>query len=193
MDKLFDADGHTYYAYDMGTICTNEWKEINNNWYYFGKSGEMQKNKWIDATYYCGNDGKMLKNGKSPEGYEVDNNGKVLEQYKMLIIVNDFQYIYDTYCEEPWAEIGSDGSYISIDTNPYDSKSEWGQQLYFSKAYNATETLLKLFNFPEYVSKQLGKTSALDGKQTESNEYVTVTWSYRPSEGAEIMFMKKPK
>ena len=32
----------------------------------------------------------------------------------------DFKWIYDTLCDSTWAEVGADGSYLSVDTNPYD-------------------------------------------------------------------------
>ena len=32
----------------------------------------------------------------------------------------DFKTIYDEYCSSIWADVGSDGSYLAIDTNPYD-------------------------------------------------------------------------
>lgn len=184
-----------YFIDKMGIIYTDGWKEIDKEWYYFNSDGSMKQNEWFEATYYFGNDGKMLKNTKSPEGYDIDNDGKVLEQYKSSLLANDFKYIYQEYCKYPWAEVGADGSFISIDSNPDDLDSS--DYPYLSKQYvkdagDATKKILKILGFPDYVSKQMDHTSFSDGKQTETLGDITVTWTYHPDRGIEIMFVKKP-
>lgn len=50
------------------------WKQIGSKWYYFSKSGAMQKGKWI-GNYYVGSDSVMATNtwiGK----YHVNGSGK---------------------------------------------------------------------------------------------------------------------
>ena len=64
----------TWYQYTTGEIPTNDWREIEDNWYYFDGSGYMVKNQWVDR-YYVGNDGKMLKETTTPDGHYVDENG----------------------------------------------------------------------------------------------------------------------
>ena len=63
----------TWYQYTTGEIPTNDWREIEDNWYYFDGSGYMVKNQWVDR-YYVGNDGKMLKETTTPDGHYVDEN-----------------------------------------------------------------------------------------------------------------------
>ena len=176
----------------MGIIFTDGWKEVNNAWYYFNYDGPMKKNEWYEATYYFGEDGKMLKNAKSPEGYEVDGDGKVLEQYKSELLAKDFKYIYQVYCKYPWGEVGKDGSYISIDTNPDDiDDKKYGSTMYLKEATEAIEEILKNLAFPDYVYKNMMTTSYADRKQTETVGDVTVTWEYHPDKGLEVMIMKK--
>ena len=191
---LVTIKDNTYYIDKFGIIFTSGWKEVDKDWYYFKDDGTMKKNEWYEATYYFGDDGKMMKNGKSPEGYEVDGEGKVLEQYKSVLLAKDFKYIYKEYCKYPWAEVGSDGSYISIDTNPddYDSSDHpYLSSLYIKEAFGAIEKILKVLGFPDYVSKEIKNTSFKDGKQTEVLGDVTVNWTYHPDKGVEIMFVKK--
>ena len=193
-DSLVTIDGDTYFIDKMGIIFKNDWKQVGKDWYYFDENGKMKKNQWHNATYYLGDDGKMLVNTKTPDGYEVDNDGKVLEKYKDEVAAKDFKYIYKEYCKYPWAEVGSDGSYISIDTNPddYDSSDHpYLSSLYIKEAFGAIEKILKVLGFPDYVSKEIKNTSFKDGKQTEVLGDVTVNWTYHPDKGVEIMFVKK--
>ena len=191
-NNLINIEGETYFIDDKGLLFTNGWKEIEKVNYYFNDNGKMVKNSWVDATYYVDADGKMLRNTTSPEGYELDKEGKVLEQYKNKLLANDFKYLYLKYCDDKWAECGSDGSFISIDTNPgnYDS-SDYRSSTYLRDATGATKSILKDLGFPDYVYKSMEKTTSLDGKQKEVNGDVIVTWSYRPGNGLEVMFMKK--
>lgn len=56
-----DSDSNMQYKFKDGHFAENEWVFHNNNYYYFSKSGIMQKNKWVDNDYYVGSDGIMKK------------------------------------------------------------------------------------------------------------------------------------
>jgi hypothetical protein len=84
--------------YDMGggNYPVEQWKKIDNKWYYFNESGyirygwvpdggkwyycwsdgAMCANRWIDGLYYVGSDGAMLTNTTTPDGYKVGADGK---------------------------------------------------------------------------------------------------------------------
>lgn len=68
-----DSQGK-WYQYTTGEIPKNDWREIDDDWYYFDGSGYIVKDQWVDR-YYVGNDGKMLKDTTTPDGNYVDENG----------------------------------------------------------------------------------------------------------------------
>lgn len=90
-----------YLKEDTGTYAVNEWVNINENWYYFGKdsnsaAGWVRVNKkwyymdpstgimktgWLqnsDGNWYYLDDttGEMLSKTRTPDGYYVEKNGK---------------------------------------------------------------------------------------------------------------------
>ena len=101
----------------------------------------------------------------------------------------DFNDIYDKYCSPTWASVGSDGSYLSIDTNPFD----WDDDgIAFSEANTAIKKVNNALGLPDSLYSDMGETSALDGKQSEtfSEQGITVTWKYHPDNGLEVTYKK---
>ncbi len=97
----------------------------------------------------------------------------------------DFKALYNKYCKSTWAEYGSDGSYLSIDTNPYD----WDDDgLAYPEAYTAIKNVASALGMPSSLINDMGETTSLDGKQTETYGDVTVTWKYHPDKGLEVTF-----
>lgn len=68
-----DASG-SWYQYATGEIPKNQWREIDDAWYYFNEAGYMVTDQWVDR-YYLGSNGKMLVNTTTPDGHFVDENG----------------------------------------------------------------------------------------------------------------------
>lgn len=99
--------------------------------------------------------------------------------------------LYDEYCESPWAELGSDESYLSIDTNPYnyDSDSDYSTY-YFLDAYEAVENINEALELPDSLLNEMGETTSLMGKQTETYDDIgiTVSWTYHPDNGLEVTY-----
>ncbi|MBE6621724.1 MAG: zinc-ribbon domain-containing protein [Ruminococcaceae bacterium] len=101
----------------------------------------------------------------------------------------DFEKLYDEYCTSIWADVGSDGSYLSIDTNPYEKDDDG---LAYPAAYTAIKEVNKALGLPESVISEMGETTSADGKQTETFEEqgVTVSWKYHPDKGLEVTYKK---
>lgn len=100
----------------------------------------------------------------------------------------DFKAIYDKYCSSTYATVGSDGSYLSIDTNPYDIDD-----------YTTTGSIQAIIDvnsalgLPDYVLDDMGSTTAMMGRQSEdfSDLGISVSWSYHPDKGLEVTYKAK--
>ncbi len=99
----------------------------------------------------------------------------------------NFQALYDEYCDSEWAAVGSDGSYLSIDTNP-DNEDDNG--IACPEAYYAIMNINEALGLPDSLLEDMGSTTALMGKQSEtySDPGVTVSWSYHPDNGLEVTY-----
>ena len=59
--KLPDSNGDSYWYYftSTGKAAVDNWKKIDNKWYYFDDEGRMGTGWVDDDMYYCGDDGVM--------------------------------------------------------------------------------------------------------------------------------------
>ena len=73
-----------WYEEADGSYPTNQWRFINNKWYYFDNIGYMLENRWV-GNYYVGADGDMLVSTSTPDGYYVDANGKWIEGIRKTV------------------------------------------------------------------------------------------------------------
>lgn len=99
----------------------------------------------------------------------------------------DFSEIFETYCgDNLWAEIAVDDSYFSIDTNPFDIEDYTNYD-----ALDSIEQVNRALGFGDSLYQKMLQTRSLDGRPTQSNEYVTVSWTYHPDHGLQVMYEKK--
>ena len=116
---------------------------------------------------------------------------KVGNQTKQIYVIVkeklDFETIFDRYCDEEWASVGKDNSYLSIDTNPNDY-----DDFYIYAADSAIVKINAALNLPDSLYEEMGKTSASMGKQTEtfSDIGVIVRWTYHPDKGLEVTYKR---
>ena len=82
--------------------------------------------------------------------------------------------------------VADDSSYLMIDTNPYNQKG--GDSRLIEAGLDHIETLNKALGLPNWLYEEMLKTRALDGRQKESFDNVTVTWSYHPDQGMEVIY-----
>ena len=76
-----------WYEEANGAYPTNQWKLINNKWYYFDNIGYMLENRWV-GNYYVGADGAMLVSTSTPDGYYVDATGKWVEGIRRTVNIS---------------------------------------------------------------------------------------------------------
>lgn len=96
----------------------------------------------------------------------------------------DFASVFDKYCKSPWASLASDGSYLSIDTNPNDSSISASE----ADALVAIISVNKELGLPDSVIEKMSKTRSLDGMQSAKGDGVEVSWTYHPDHGLEVTY-----
>ena len=102
----------------------------------------------------------------------------------------NFKAYYDLY-NDGTLSIASDSSYIEVDTNPLNMSADSALTKLFTIV--GTTQILRLNSFlglPDWLYEEMTKTRAIDGRQKESFDNVTVTWSYHPNKGLEIVYRK---
>ena len=113
---------------------------------------------------------------------------------KMVSCISDsvkgpnFPALYHQYCSDTWAEYGEDGSYLGIDTNPYDFEDEG---IYYLEAYYAIEDINQALGLPDYLFEEMGRTTGLMGRQSRTFDKVEVVWTYHPDNGLEVIYKLK--
>ena len=97
-----------------------------------------------------------------------------------------FKEICDEYNNYIYITAAADYSYLYADTNPYDSEDAFDEDTYQSiKAINEE------LGFSDAVFTKMGETRSIDGRQTESNDRYTVSWSYHPDYGLEVLYEER--
>jgi predicted nucleic acid-binding Zn ribbon protein len=97
----------------------------------------------------------------------------------------DFLGLFEEYCDSTWAVVGSDGSYLTIDTNP-DNIDDMGIE--YSDAVYAIQNVNAALGLPESLFNDMGSTTALMGRQSQEFDDVVVSWSYHPDNGLEVTY-----
>lgn len=95
----------------------------------------------------------------------------------------NFKNMYKEYASESWCTIAEDGSYMEIDTNPLDINDDFN-----SDAYNAIKKVNKDLGFSAAVENQMANTRSLDGRQTAESKKATVSWTFHPNSGLEVIY-----
>lgn len=100
---------------------------------------------------------------------------------------NPLNTAYDTlYKEFGWNScytLGSDKSYLQVDTNPYDIDDYYNDT--YLQILKSAITALKL---PDYIYQRMLKTTAMQGRQDVTVNGINVSWTYHPDKGLEAMF-----
>ena len=82
-----------------------------------------------------------------------------------------------------WVTVSKDGKSMRIDTNPADEEG-----YYSSKATNAIRDINESLGLPDVLYDKMGETRAIDGRQTAAYKNISVSWTYHPDDGLEIIY-----
>ena len=80
-------------------------------------------------------------------------------------------------------EISDDGSFVSVDTNPYDM-----DDYSVSGEFSVIPAFHEKLGLSDYIWEEMLQTSALDGRQTDGNGQIEVSWKYHPDTGLEAIY-----
>ena len=99
----------------------------------------------------------------------------------------DFLALYndlDPEVKYAWS-VGSDGSYLSADTNKYNSDDYFDIDVWYS-----IERMNRTLGLPDSLAQEMEKTTWSMGKQQETytDAGVEVTWTYHPDKGMEVTY-----
>ena len=98
----------------------------------------------------------------------------------------DFNDEYSHLTSNSWCEISADGTWMKIDSNPYDS-----DDYFIRDALNEIEEMNEELGFSSSVYQKMLETRALDGRQSEETDKFKVSWSYHPDKGIEAIYEVK--
>ncbi len=103
-----------------------------------------------------------------------------------VIGLPDLQGLYEEMGAPYYCDIASDGTYLSVDTNWLDIDDHFD-----SEAYYGLEEIIEKLGLPESLFQEMGETRAMDGRLSEEFDHLTVSWSYHPDNGLEVLFKIK--
>ena len=100
-----------------------------------------------------------------------------------------FGHLHDgTVCvvKENYIKLDSDPLNLDFDDATYDELIAWenNDHLFTEKA----EEINAALGFPYVIVERFGTTAKADGRQTESNDKYTVSWTYNPDLGVEVIY-----
>lgn len=98
----------------------------------------------------------------------------------------DFNKMYSDIADESWCTIASDGTWMKIDTNPYDIDDYTS-----TTAYYKLQSINSDLGFSSAVFEEMGETRSIDGRQSASSDKYEVSWTYHPDQGLEVMYKVK--
>lgn len=164
-------------------------------------------NKGLSST--CAVDSEILSSERGTNTLSVDT---LMERYEkkkvrvriMLIIIaavlllfvlvavnsfgnQSFTKLFPDYVTMSWCTMSSDGTWMKLDTNPFNFSSA-----YSSEAWRGIEKANTKLGFSSAINEKMRTTTWGMGRQTESNDKYTVSWTFHPDQGLEVLYeMKK--
>ncbi len=104
----------------------------------------------------------------------------------------NFKEIYAKVADHTYAKVAEDGSYLEIDTNPADWDSDYVSLFYDYDDYtNCIKNVHSALGIPDSLLQKMLSTNSLQGRQNADYDTFTVSWTYHPDSGLEIMYELK--
>lgn len=94
-----------------------------------------------------------------------------------------------------YCTMGSDGSWMILDTNPRDidldsasDEEKFVHSAITSSCSNKIEAVNKALGFSSGLMQKMNTTTWSMGRQSDSNGKYSVSWTYHPDKGLEVMY-----
>ena len=178
------------------SLCSQCGTELQKGQQFCSKCGQKSDIS-INANAVSHETGSNSTGNKKPTLIIVIAAAIVIIAVILIIILGgkgkkNFNDMYEDLSKNSWCTIASDGSYLKIDSNPRNIDSDdltWADyENYLLPANEAIERINKELGFSDALYAKMDSTTWSQGKQTESNNKYTVTWTYHPDMGLEVMY-----
>lgn len=102
----------------------------------------------------------------------------------------NFVTLYSKWSNEKWFSVSDDGTWMRFDSNPNDDDDEDFYKFYdsFLAVNEHLQTVLEELGYNSAVYVKMNETTWSMGKQTASTDTTTVSWTYHPDKGLEVLF-----
>lgn len=100
-----------------------------------------------------------------------------------LVTSNQKMNLQDIYKQEDstYCSISDDGNSITVDTDPNDIGDN-------EEGWPTVKSVDDLLDLPDSLETKFSNTRAIDGNQTETYGRVTVSWTYDPDSGLNVVY-----
>lgn len=164
-----------------------------------GQKVDLQNNVGVNSVISQFNSGDTKDNSKkkkTPLIIGIVAGVAILTVILIVVLIvggkKDFNKMYGDLASNSWCTIAADGSYMKLDTNPRDIDDDdltWSDyESFVIPANDAIERINKELGFSDALMEKMNQTTALQGKQTDSNDKYIVSWTYHPDYGLEVMY-----
>lgn len=207
--QTVEFSGHTdfgyYYTYTVGSSKKVNYKcfsvvnnnvrtyaAVNEDLYEYYKATFNDKDVVFKGDYQfsAGDGAPIVIPTWEVRNEEKDNELYNLENYIAPLLYQEgttpnFKLFGELYGTGSTVSAAEDGSYLTIDTNPLNIK---GSFLFKDGALAKIKLTNAALGLPDWLYGEMLDTRAIDGKQKETFKNVTVSWTYSPSQGLEVMY-----
>lgn len=207
--QYVEFSGHTdfdyYYTYTVGSTQKVNYKcfsvvndgvrtyaAVKEDLYEYYRAAFADKDVMFKGSYHetAGDGSNVILPIWEVNREDGKNTVYKLENYVAPLLYKEgetpnFKLFGELYDAGVVVSVSSDGSSMTIDTNPLNIKNSF---IFKYDAIDRIKLTNKALGLPEWLYEEMGNTRAVDGRQKEIFDHVTVTWTFAPSQGLEVMY-----
>ena len=140
---------------------------------------------YVGATLYM-----LAPSGSLSDVLNTLGDGDIVEMTSWFLDVtglNTFETMYgDSFGNEEWCEISSDGKWMRLDTNPSDIESLKNECVL--DVLNAITEINSALGFSGTVYEEIMHTAPIHGTKSQENDTAKITWAYSNDTGLVVIY-----